>query len=55
MKYEWKKYIAEMQKHGYAVVVISPEDMKGIPAVALELAMNKEAQECITAWHEAGE
>lgn len=27
LKYEWRKYIEEMRKSGYAVVVFSPEEL----------------------------
>lgn len=27
MKYEWRKYVEEMRKAGYAVVVFSPEEL----------------------------
>ena len=29
MKYEWRKYLDEMRRDGYAVVVFSPEELDG--------------------------
>lgn len=36
MKYEWRKYIEEMRRDGYAVVVFSPEDLNGLDPAKVE-------------------
>jgi len=36
MNYEWRKAIDAMRKDGYAVVVFTPEELKGVRADLIE-------------------
>ena len=49
MKYEWKKYIDEMRRDGYAVAVIAPEALKGSSRTIVEEQMMECAYEIIDA------
>lgn len=36
MKYEWRKYIDEMRRDGYAVVVFNPDELGDVRASLIE-------------------
>lgn len=47
MKYEWRKYIEEMRRDGYAVCVITPEALNGADRDWVEDRMQEEADNCL--------
>ena len=46
-KYEWKKYIEEMRKAGYAVAVFSPEELRSVRPGEAEDWMIDCVNECL--------
>ena len=55
MKYEWRKYIDEMRRDGYAVCVITPEALGGADRDWVEDRMQEEADNCVEAWENDNE
>lgn len=52
MNYEWRKAIEAMRKEGYAVCVITPEELKGVDPNDVQESMHEEANLYIEEWND---
>lgn len=52
MNYEWRKAIDAMRRDGYAVVVLSPDELGNVPPSAVEDELIRVAQDTIDCWQE---
>ena len=52
MNNEWHKVMEEMQRAGYAVCVITPDQLKGLNPREVEDRMHEEANMCIEEWND---
>ena len=52
MNYEWRKALDAMRKDGYAVCVITPDQLKGLDPREVEDRMQEEADMCIEEWND---